>query len=286
MPYLLLTLSIALSSCRNLLSKNLSSALFGTRRFFIRQSILFAGGAVAVLLFGIGSLCLPSPLTLLYGAIYAALLIFAQWFYTVALGKGNTATCSTVYSMGFILPTLSGAILWSEHLSVLNAAGIACAAAAIVCSADFKKSNDSKHSHGYLPLLVAMLASGGLGIMQKVQQKSEVAGERGAFLTTAFILAAALSLACALFVKPDDSGAKRGEIGVAAGVGLAFGCCNLLNTALAGMLPSAVFFPTLNIGTILLTTVCGIAIYRERLTKKTLLILLLGAASILMLAFK
>ena len=286
MPYLLLTLSIALSSCRNLLSKNLSSASFATRRFFLRQSILFAGGAAAVLLLGIKELCLPSAQTLLHGAIYACLLIFAQWFYTVALGKGNTGTCSTVYSMGFILPTLSGALFWSEHLSVLNTVGILCAAAAIICSADFSTKSKAKSSHGYIPLLIAMLASGGLGIMQKVQQKSQVADERGAFLLTAFILAAVASAVCALFNKADDNPTAKSEIAISSGVGLAFGCCNLLNTALAGMLPSAVFFPTLNIGTILVTLICGIVFYKESIQRRNVLVLVLGVASILLLAVR
>ena len=286
MPYLLLTLSIALSSCRNLLSKNLSSASFGTRRFFLRQSILFSGGAAAVLIFGIGEMCLPSPKTLLFAIVYAALLIFAQWFYTASLGKGNTAACSTVYSMGFILPTLSGAVFWSESLSALNAVGIACAVAAVICSADFKRGDGAKGSHGYLPLLIAMLASGGLGIMQKLQQKSDVSDERGAFILTAFIIAAAISAVCALCKKESNTASAKGEVAVACSVGLAFGCCNLLNTALAGMLPSALFFPTLNIGTILLTMICGIIFYREKISRKTLLILILGASSILMLAVR
>lgn len=286
MPYLLLCTSIALSSCRNLLSKRLSSAAFGSRRFFMRQSILFSGGAAAVLLLGIGDLRLSSWETLLYGAVYAALLIFAQWFYTAALGHGNTATCSTVYSMGFIIPTLSGAIFWSETLSALNVIGIVCAVLAIICSADFKASCAEKPWNGYLLLIIAMLSSGGLGIMQKVQQRSDTADERSAFLLTAFIIAAALSAACALTRERDSLPSARSEAGVALGVGLAFGCCNLLNTALAGMLPSAVFFPTLNIGTILLTTVCGIVLYRERLKRQTLLVLALGAASILLLAVR
>ena len=286
MPYLLLTLSITLSSCRNLLSKNLSSAAFGTRRFFIRQSTLFATGAVAVALLGIKELCLPSAQTLLHGAIYACLLIFAQWFYTVALGKGNTGTCSTVYSMGFILPTLSGALFWSEQLSVLNTVGILCAAAAIICSADFSAESKAKSSHGYIPLLIAMLASGGLGIMQKVQQRSETADERGVFILIAFVISAIVSAACAIAKGDETVPVKKAEIGIASGVGLAFGCCNLLNTALAGMLPSAVFFPTLNIGTILVTLICGIIFYREKLQRKNILVLILGATSILLLAVR
>ena len=70
---------------------------------------------------------------------------------------------------------------------------------------------------------------------------------------------------------------------VVAGVGLFFGCCNLLNTILAGRLDSAIFFPSLNIGVILLTLLCSIVFYKEKIKKNDVLVLLLGSASILLL---
>ena len=52
---------------------------------------------------------------------------------------------------------------------------------------------------------------------------------------------------------------------------------------LAGRLPSAVFFPTLNIGVIVLTLICGILCFKERIRKKELLVLLFGGLSIFLL---
>lgn len=280
----LLLLSIFLSTGRNLLTKNLSGALFGTREFFQRQSILFLSGALALLLFGNPSWRMPSRQTLLYAVIYAALLVLAQWLYTVALGGGNAALCATVYSMGFILPTLSGAVFWAEAFTAPDFLGVACAAAAIIFAGEAPEKEKRPESRWFLPLFVAMLASGGLGIMQKLQQKSGAADEKTIFLLIAFLLAAAFSFAWSRFV-PGDKNASPGIkfFLAAAGVGAAFGSCNLLNTALAGMLPRAVFFPVLNIGVILLTMLCDIAIFRERMGRKELFVLIFGVLSILFL---
>jgi hypothetical protein len=129
-----------------------------------------------VLIFGKVSFSSVSPITVLYAVIYGALLIFAQWFYTAALTEGNTALCSTVYSLGFILPTLSGAVFWSEPFSVLDGIGILLAASAIVVSGIRKSGCEEKGRYRFfLPLIIAMLASGGLGIVQKVQQSSAYA---------------------------------------------------------------------------------------------------------------
>jgi glucose uptake protein GlcU len=59
----------------------------------------------------------------------------------------------------------------------------------------------------------------------------------------------------------------------------------LLNTTLAGLLDSAIFFPTLNIGVILLSMICGVIFFKERILKKEITVLILGGVSILLLNF-
>ena len=284
---LLLSLSIVLSVGRNILSKKLSDLRFGTKPFFRCQSVLFLGGAVVLLLFGGIPQSGVSMQTLLYALIYGILLILAQWFYTSALASGSTALCSTVYSMGFILPTLSGAVFWSESLRVAGVIGILCAVSAVVISGIGKKQSSSANKDiGYfVPLIIAMLASGGLGIIQKLQQRSPYAEQRSAFLLIAFLIAAGSSLLFALVSRTPSPyiRLRKVSLAVAGCVGLFFGCCNLLNTYLAGKLDSAVFFPTLNIGVILLSMGCGVLFFKERLRKKDIAVLLLGIACILLL---
>ena len=287
MPFLLLGLSVVLSTGRNLLSKNLSNVRFRTRPFFWCQSALFLCGAVALVLFGKISSGVVAYQTLIYAAVYAILLIFAQWFYTAALAKGNTALCSTVYSLGFILPTLSGAILWAESFSFLDLLGIMCAISAVIVSGLKSQAKEkATKSYYFIPLVIAMLASGGLGIVQKLQQKSAYAEQKSIFLLIAFTLAAVISLIFSLFAKKQgDTSFRRGKLAVASCIGVCFGCCNLLNTTLAGLLDSAIFFPTLNIGVILLSMICGVIFFKERITKKEITVLILGGVSILLLTF-
>lgn len=285
MPFLLLGLSVVLSTGRNLFSKNLSDIRFGTKPFFLCQCALFLCGSAALVLFGKISIGVVAYQTLICAAVYAILLIFAQWFYTAALVKGNTALCSTVYSLGFILPTLSGAILWAESFSFLDLLGVLCAISAVIVSSGKPQLKTGK-SYYFAPLVIAMLASGGLGIVQKLQQKSAYAEQKSIFLLIAFTLAAVISLIFSLFAKNQgDTSFRRGKLAVASCIGVCFGCCNLLNTTLAGLLDSAIFFPTLNIGVILLSMICGVIFFKERISKKEIVVLILGAVSILLLNF-
>ena len=141
-------------------------------------------------------------------------------------------------------------------------------------------------SYYFVPLIIAMLASGGLGIIQKIQQKSAYAEQKSLFLLIAFSIAAVISFIFSLFAKKQcDAHFHRSKLVVASCIGLFFGCCNLLNTALAGLLPSAIFFPTLNICVILLSMLCGVVFFKEKLSKKDITVLILGGTAILLLNF-
>lgn len=285
----LLVLSIVMSVGRNLLSKRLSCLRFGSSGFFICQGVLFLLGGIAVAVFGQLRLAPIAPETLIYAVAYGILLICSQWFYTAALSTGNVGVCFTVYSLGFILPTLSGTVLWSESLSFVDFLGILCAVAAIAFSGMRTKGSgaaDDSNKKYFLPLLTAMFASGALGIVQKLQQKSEFADEKSAFLLIAFLLASLISLVTALAVNKRGTEAesfKRSKLAVAACVGVLFGCCNLLNTVLAGSLPSAIFFPTLNIGVIFLTLVSGTIIYKEKIRRNEIFVFIFCVTAILLL---
>ena len=285
MAYLLLVLSIVLSVGRNMLSKDLSSIKFKTRQFFLCQGVLFLCGGVALVLFGDISFGALSPTTLVYAIVYGILLVLAQWFYTASLAKGNTALCSTVYSLGFVLPTLSGAVLWHERFSAFDFVGILCAVSAVSVSGAKPRANKkSEKSYYFIPLVVAMLSSGGLGIVQKLQQKSAYAEQKSLFLLIAFAFASVASFAFFSFTKSRQNTAfKSAKLVTASLVGLFFGCCNLLNTTLAGKLDSAIFFPTLNIGVILLSMLSGMLFFGEKIKQREIAVLLLGGASILLL---
>lgn len=284
---LLLVLSATLASFRNVLMKSFSSFSFKKREFFGIQTLIFATGSLVLLVVNVFSFNGISLFTVLVALIYGVMLLCAQWFYTIALSNGKTAVCVTIYSFGFLIPTLSGAIFWNEKITVFGTLGILMVIPVILISGISKKSNGEKKSvKAYLlPLLIAMLCSGGLGVVQKVQQKSEYANQTNAFILIAFIFCFVVSLLFFLALKKGEDPIQRKNFLSCTAIGAFFSTCNLLNTYLAGKLDSAIFFPILNIGGILLSSVLGIIIYKERLTKKDISVLLLAIAAIVLVNF-
>ena len=284
---LLLFLSATLASCRNVLMKSFSIFSFKKREFFGIQALIFATGSIVLLVVNAFSFNGISLFTVLLALAYGAMLLCAQWFYTIALSNGKTAVCVTIYSFGFLIPTLSGAIFWSEKITVFGALGILMVIPVILISGISKKTNGEKKSiKAYLlPLLVAMLCSGGLGVVQKVQQKSAYVNQTNTFILCAFVFCFVVSFAFFLIMKKGDAKIQRKNLISCASIGVFFSTCNLLNTYLAGKLDSAIFFPVLNIGGILLSSILGMLIYKEKLTKKDMIVLLLAIISIVLVNF-
>ena len=289
---LLLLLSITLSAGRNTLSKHISAIPFGTRRFFLAQFALFGTGCIILLAMGGASFAHLAPVTCIYAVVYGAFLLLAQWCYTMALGRGKLAVCSTVYSLGFIFPTLWGTFAGIEQLSLLNTVGILLVIPAVVLSGSKSAGKGSAVSgKGYaIPLILAMIASGALGILQKLQQLSPFPEQKGAFLVLSFVLAAVASLILSQTAHRDDAATpavrRDSRLLFAAGIGVCFSVCNFLNTTLAGRLPGAVFFPLLNVSAILLSMLLGLTLYKERMTRKDAIIAVLGFAAIILINLK
>ncbi len=280
---MLLILTIILSAGRNMLSKNVARTAFGSKSFYRLQCYIFASGAVALVIFT--KKYIPSSTTVLMALIYTLFLISAQWCYTMALSKIKVSICSTIYSLGFVIPTLSGSIFWNESFTLYDFFGMCCVITAIIVSGMNKKTTAKTQivKWYFVALIIAMLSSGGLGLIQKIQQSMPHSDEKDAFVAIAFICAALVSFIFSLFAKSDKTVTNNKQFVYASLTGICFGTCNLLNTTLAGKLDSALFFPLQNISVILLSIVLSCVFTKEKITKQSIVVFLLGAISMVLL---
>lgn len=284
MNWLLLLLAVLLSSGRSICSKKIKMEGENKSEFYLSQAMLFLAAGSAVFVCNPKAIFNISGMTFGFAVIYGILLIVSQWCYTISLQQGPTSICTMLYSFGFIFPTLSGTLFWSEPFTIFSGIGLALTVLAIVASAFSKGGKASVDNKNYiLPILMAMTASGGLGVMQKVQQSSQVAEQRDGFLILAFVIAMVISYGTALAKNIDKSGHKR-EVLFPTLAGICFGAANLLNTLLAGRIDSAILFPIQNIGVMIICAILGIVLFHERITKSQTFALGLGVLAILVLS--
>lgn len=280
---ILLASSICLSSGRSILSKKINQKDDNKFAFFLLQTILFLICLLVVLFTNFSTFFVISPLTCIYGLLYGLLLISAQWLYTISLKSGSAATCSMVYSFGFIIPTICSFIFFDDKLTILKFVGLFLAIIVILLISLYK-DNKTENNKYIVPLLLATLSSGGLGVLQKVQQRSTVAMEKPGFLFVAFLIAFLFSLIFTLLNLKRKRKIEKNQIIFASLCGFCFGFANIVNTTLAGLLAGSILFPIQNIGVILLVTLLGFIIFKEKPKINEIISFFVGVASIILLS--
>jgi drug/metabolite transporter (DMT)-like permease len=140
-----------------------------------------------------------------------------------------------------------------------------------------------------------MFCSCGIGLFQKIHQASNYKLELKGFLTTAFIVVAVLSLIISLIMGRKNAFSvilnQNKKINVKPIitmiiVGATTGVVHRLNLYLAGAIPSAIFFPVVNGGSIILCTIAAFIIFKEKLQKLQWIGLIVGVVALAFLCFR
>ena len=281
---LILICSILFGATKNVLIKGFSVHSIKNREFFILQASIFGAGSVVLAIANLISFNGISKFTVICSIFYGIMLVAALWCYTLALSQGKTAVCATIYSFGFVVPTLSGTLFWNETITIFGYLGIIILLPILIISGTSPKKQENKQTSKFfvIPLIIALLASGGLGIMQKIHQQSEYANQLNAFILLSFLIAFTLSVTLSLILKKGEPTLKRKSLSSALFVGVIFSLCNIMNTYLAGVLDSAVLFPLLNVGSILISLILSIIMYKEKMDKRDVIVLILGIMAIVL----
>lgn len=291
MNIFLLIISICMGTGRSVFSKKMSSGTHKEKKFYVNQALFFVAAAAILLLFDLRAFEKITSFTVWYGVVYGILVFFAQWCYTVALSRGTTSICAMIYSMAFIISSIAGVLFWNEPFGILTALGLVLAVSAVATST-FSGDKTKKSGKGFLiPNLIAMLCGGFTGILQKNHQASADKENLQAFLIIAFLFAAVLAFSFAFVYGKRIEKEKREQFvwtkaslcSVCAGG--CFGMASMLNTLLAGRLPSTLIFPVYNVGLMMMCLLFGIIIFKEKPNKGQLLSFCLGIATILALSF-
>jgi len=184
---------------------------------------------------------------------------------------------STFMKLGILVPTLMSMLVFGERLTALQCGGLAAAVAAIWLIGSEKGQGKAK-SIGWLLFL---LIGGGLADgTSKVYEELGAPAFKDHFLLLTFFVALIL---CAILCVIKKETITRREIvyGLALGVPNYFSARFLLLSL--GEIPAVIAYPTYSVGTIVAVTLAGLAVFREKLTKRQLTALCIILAALVML---
>ncbi|MBP3323400.1 MAG: EamA family transporter [Clostridia bacterium] len=244
----------------------------------------------ALCLLAVSSINTVSVFTVLLGLAFGLVTALQSIMFLKALEHGPFSYTSVIMSLSTIIPALSGAIFWQEVIAPVQYVGIALMMACFVLSVDTKGEKKKATAKWIIYSAIAFVCTGAIGVMQKLHQSSEYKMELDVFLVIAFSFSFVYSLVN-IFILKDKRQTKSEKPSVLTLLpiilmvvsGIAVAANNKLNLYLSGVMDSAVFFPIVNGGHLVLTTISALLFFKEKLTAKQWVGMILGIVAVVLL---
>lgn len=283
--YTLMLVSILLGTTRNILFKRCGKAL-DLPDLFLFYSIMSVSAVAALFIASKFNMeWTISVFSICMAALYAAATFIAQVSYIKAVSLGSVALSTLFYSCGFTIPTILGTVIWKETVTVLQILGFLLLLVSFFVSTNPGELYELR-MRWLIYAILSFINSGFLGLIQKVHQNSSYKDEINEFLLLAFIILSLVSFCSYKVLSKSVTERKllRGKFAInAIIIGASFGFINKINTYLAGRLPGMIFFPGVNGGVIISSTVFAYILLKERLSKKQDYGLAVGILAILLI---
>lgn len=252
----------------------------GNKHNFLYNTVKFLIGSLCLLplfwaedapKFGVGAL--------LCGIACGVMYAISKTIILKGYEKTSVAFMTLCHASGMILPCVIGHFFWSEPLRLLSLIGILLAVASIVLLKDSKKDKKSFDALGILIGILVFLTSGGVMIAQKLM--GLYFSEQSVIAYNFYSFAVACLLLCG-FVRPKEATKRDWRRILLCATGSALSLCviSLVMTGLAGRVPSALLFPLFNGSGIIFVCVSSVFVFKEKLTPKKILGLILGVCGL------
>ena len=268
MDYLYLTLAVVLVAGTNILGKLYNQKNAGRAGAAPLYTLILVSAAFVFWLCAFIFKPQYDMAVLPYAVIFSLCYVFANAGLIYALKYGSVTFTSLFGKMSLILVAVWGFFFWNEGLTPLSFIGlILCALSVFLCLYKGREGRGVNIRWIFFVLLF-LLGNAGCSIVQKTQQMN-FDGKYGAFM---MLLSTGMSvIICAfIYLFSDRCGiADTKSLYIPTVAGLMSAGMNLLVILLAtSSLSASLVYPTLASGGLILVSVFGIFIFREKMSPR------------------
>lgn len=290
---LIITMAASLVCCivLNYITKEFENSSTARHIFNVITSVV-----AAITLFAVSGTLKASTFTVILAIVFGLTTAIQRVAHLQALEMGPFSYTSVIVSLSMLIPTLSGAAVWGESIHIIQIIGIVLMIGCLVLSVDFSGEQKKSSMKWLLFCGLAFIGCGAIGVMQKWHQNTAYKEELNQFLVIAFITSAVYSAISVAIAKksakaqPAETGApaKRKLLSTTPVImmiicGICIAVNNILNLYLSGAMDSAIFFPVVNGGGLILTTLSALVLFKEKLSTKRWIGILLGIIAVILL---
>jgi len=224
------------------------------------------------------------------GIVFALVNVVCLEAILKAQAIGAFAYTNVIVSLSAIIPTFSGLLFFDEKINSIQYMGIAFMVLCFLLSPDTSNENENSANEKWLIFcIIAFLASGATGVIQKIHQTSNShKNEMATLLLTCFSCSSLFSGIKYYFCPEKYEGGNKSERinhyfwPIVAGICYSFAHC--INLLLSGKLSAVVFFPTVNLCPMILTMLYAVLIYKEKLSLKRKAGIIIGIISTILVS--
>ncbi len=290
MVAILLTLVILIITVQNICLKHFNIHFMKNEACYYLYNFYFTLVAAIILSFGLKFQGV-SQITILLGITYGVLFVFTFYFFTKGLESGPYSFTNLMFSFSLIIPIFFGLILWNEKISIFQIIGL------VLLLFTFYFGNASTESDGankktnikwFIYCLVAFIGNGFLMSTLKGQQMAMPGKEINEFIVIGFSSSSIVSIilwAYKRHIKGESTSHLKDKkfIYLFLIYAVALSGSTFLNSYLAGITPAVIQYPIMNGGIIIVAAIISVFVYKEKITQKKLIGLILGFISIILL---
>lgn len=287
MNYILLVASVVIGTLKNVFTNGFTSKnkctgaemnLFNAVLFLVGTIIFIIGGNVGV-----------SGYTIKMSLVFAAICLVSQISFMKSLEYGSMSLTTLFTSCGMIISALFGVFFFAEPFRIVQAVGMVFIL--IAAGAVSNEKGETKISlRWWIYVAISFLATGFIGVAQKIHQTSVHKDEINGFLALSFAVMAAVSFGMFAYERIKSGKPAKFEqskksvmlTSVATGALLAF--LHKGNLYLSGVLPGMLFFPFHNGGVIVLSAVASAVLFHEKLSNTKLFGIVSGIVGVVLLS--
>jgi drug/metabolite transporter (DMT)-like permease len=232
-----------------------------------------------------------NPETYIYAVFFGVFWVIAILFLVLNMSMGPTGLVLLFFSFGIIIPIIVDLTILRSVINIFQIVGIAL----LFISFYLGNRPDPGEKKGIslkfiVFCIIGFVFNGSVMATAKLHQGVMPGVDVEVFLTFGFAISVLTSLILFVFFHIKESKNERISYTYmfkspkyylsAFGSAVTTAIGNILMLVIAGQVPAAIQFPLMNGGTSLLTAVLSIFIFKEKFTKKTAIVFIVGIAAL------
>ena len=221
-----------------------------------------------------------------YAALFGALSVAFQLVYTLALSEGNVSLAVMFANFGTLVPIAISCFVYGEKPSALRITGMVLTALAFIVTV---KPGGKTTKKVLLLSTAAMLLNGAGSGVQKFFSATEHSSKNFAYVAAAYLTAAVFAAICYVILHlkghPKTFRITKRPVFAAFAAGVSLAVYLALNTYAAATIDGTFLFPAHAGGSIILSTISGLLFFKDKLSTRQIISLVLGTCAIVLMNF-